>query len=76
MPEMDGFEFLRELREHPEWKSIPVVVVTSKDLTPEERMFLNGSLLLSNCVKGVMQKGSFNRDELLREVRELVSHPS
>ena len=76
MPEMDGFEFLRELRRHAEWKSIPVVVVTSKDLTAEERMFLNGSLLLSNCVRGVMQKGSFDRDQLLREVRDLVSGPA
>jgi signal transduction histidine kinase/DNA-binding response OmpR family regulator len=76
MPEMDGFEFLSELRQHPEWKSIPVVVVTSKDLSPEDRMFLNGSLLLSNCVRRVMQKGSFNRDELLREVHALVSQKS
>jgi CheY-like chemotaxis protein len=72
MPEMDGFEFLEELRRHPEWKNIPVIVVTSKDLTPENRMFLNGSLLLSNCVKRVLQKGTFSRDDLLREVHELV----
>ena len=37
MPEMDGFEFVDELRRHPEWKSIPVVVVTAKDLTAEDR---------------------------------------
>jgi signal transduction histidine kinase/DNA-binding response OmpR family regulator len=73
MPEMDGFELLAELRDRVEWKSIPVIVVTAKDLSPEERMFLNGSLLLSNCVRGVLQKGGFDRDGLLREVRELVS---
>jgi CheY-like chemotaxis protein len=73
MPDMDGFEFLEELRQHPEWRSIPVVVVTAKDLSPEDRLFLNGSLLLGGCVKRVLQKGSFRRDELLREIRDLVA---
>jgi CheY-like chemotaxis protein len=73
MPEMDGFELLAEMRQHPEWKTIPVVVLTSKDLTPEDRLFLNGSLLLSGCVKRVLQKGKFSRDELLNEVRSLVA---
>ncbi len=73
MPEMDGFEFVDTLRQKPEWRSIPVVVITAKDLTPEDRLFLNGSLLLSGCVKRVMQKGKFSRDELLREVRTLVA---
>jgi len=72
MPEMDGFEFVAEMRQHPDWKSIPVVVITAKDLTPEDRMFLNGSLLLSGHVKRVLQKGKFNRDELLSEIRSLV----
>ena len=47
MPEMDGFEFLAELRRRPEGKAIPVLVVTAKELTEEERLFLNGSMLLS-----------------------------
>ena len=73
MPEMDGFEFLAELRHHAEWQSIPVVVITAKDLAQEDRLFLNGSLLLSGCVKRVLQKGSFSRDELLGQVRELIT---
>jgi CheY-like chemotaxis protein len=73
MPEMDGFEFIAELRQNPEWKTIPVVVITAKELTREDRLFLNGSLLLSGCVKRVLHKGKFSRDELLREVRNLVS---
>jgi signal transduction histidine kinase/DNA-binding response OmpR family regulator len=72
MPEMDGFEFLDEMRQRPELQSIPVVVLTAKDLTEEDRLFLNGSLLLSGCVKRVLQKGNFSLDILLREVRDLM----
>jgi CheY-like chemotaxis protein len=73
MPEMDGFEFLDELRQRPELQSIPVVVLTAKDLTEEDRLFLNGSLLLSGCVKRVLQKGNFSLDTLLHEVRDLMA---
>jgi signal transduction histidine kinase/CheY-like chemotaxis protein len=73
MPDMDGFEFITELRQHADWRSIPLVVITSKDLSPDDRTFLNGSMLLGGCVKRILQKGSFNREDLLREVRDLVA---
>ena len=73
MPEMDGFEFLAQLRQNPDWKDIPVVVITAKDLTEEDRMFLTAGPMLSNCVLRVLQKGKFSRDELLGEVRNLVA---
>ncbi len=60
MPEMDGFEFLEKIRHRPEWPDIPVVVVTSKDLTMEDRNRLNGG------VERIIQKT--DRDETLREV--------
>jgi len=43
-----------------------VVVVTAKDLTPEERQWLNGD------VYRVFRKGSFSRDELLQQIREII----
>ncbi len=67
MPEMDGFEFVEELRKRPEWKSIPVVVVTAKDLTLQDRARLNGQVGL------ILQKGSYSREELIRETTALVS---
>jgi signal transduction histidine kinase/CheY-like chemotaxis protein len=73
MPDVDGFEFLAEMRQHPEWQTIPVIVITAKDLSHEDRMYLNGSMLLSGCVRRVMQKGSFVREDLLREVNSLVT---
>ncbi len=42
MPEMDGFEFLRELRKRPAFVDVPVIVVTAKELTAEDIRVLNG----------------------------------
>jgi PAS domain S-box-containing protein len=67
MPEMDGFEFLEELRKRGARRAIPIVVVTSKDLTDEDRQRLQGS------VQRILQKGAHGREELLREVRELIA---
>jgi CheY-like chemotaxis protein len=60
MPKMDGFELLDELRSQPAWQDIPVVVVTAKDLTQEERDRLNGE------VERIIQKS--DRDEMLRQL--------
>jgi len=67
MPEMDGFEFAAEFRRHEAWRGIPIVVVTAKDLSREERERLNGH------VQKILQKGTHGRDQLLAEVRELVA---
>ena len=72
MPDMDGFEFLTELQHNPESRSIPVVIITAKDLSEENRLFLNGSFMLGGCVRKILRKGDFNREALLREVRDLV----
>ena len=44
MPEMDGFEFLDETAHRPACQDVPVVVVTAKDLTQEDRRRLNGGV--------------------------------
>ena len=67
MPEMDGFEFADRVRQRPEWRSIPIVVVTAKDLTAEERRQLNGS------VETILHKAGDSREALLSQVRDLVA---
>jgi PAS domain S-box-containing protein len=66
MPEMDGFEFVAALRAHPQWRSIPIVVLTAKDLTAEEQRRLGGA------VDQILQKGSTSREQLLAYVRDAV----
>jgi PAS domain S-box-containing protein len=65
MPVMDGCQFAAELRKRETWRGIPVIVITAKDLTADDRRALNGD------VQGVLQKG-FGREELLREIHHLM----
>ena len=67
MPVMDGFAFLAALRARPEWQHIPVVVVTAKDLTEDDRERLNG------MVEEVLEKNAYTREQLLERMREAVA---
>jgi CheY-like chemotaxis protein len=67
MPEVDGFSVLREMRAKAEWRDIPVVVLTSLDLTGEVRK------LLQQQAERVLQKGRYTKEELLKEVRNAVA---
>ena len=62
MPEMDGFEFLERVRENEAWRHIPAIILTSKDLTSEERQQLNGN------VERVLRKESYTYSDLIGEV--------
>jgi len=66
MPEMDGLEFLRHLRSQEAGRTIPVVVVTGRELSDEERQQLNGS------VEKILGKGDQDGEQLLGEVCSLV----
>jgi signal transduction histidine kinase/DNA-binding response OmpR family regulator/HAMP domain-containing protein len=51
MPEMDGFEFLESFNGRADWRHIPVVVITAKQLTTAERE------RLSDQARSVIEKG-------------------
>jgi CheY-like chemotaxis protein len=67
MPEMDGISFLGHLRKSEEYYKIPVIVITSKDLTQDERRLLNLN------VDRVMEKDSFNVQELIGDVAKKLA---
>jgi threonine synthase len=66
MPEIDGFGVLDALKSNPQTNTIPVIVVTAKELTAAEKARLQGQ------IHSLMQKGEFMNDELIDEVRALV----
>ena len=68
MPEMDGFEFLDELGKREEWRSVPVVVVSAKDLTTAERD------RISDRSSHIFKKGSYRRENLAAYVARLLNH--
>jgi signal transduction histidine kinase/CheY-like chemotaxis protein len=65
MPEMNGFEFLVQLRACDEWRDIPVIVITARDLTEEDRRQLDLG------VKRVLRKGP--KKETLEEVLQALA---
>jgi len=67
MPVMDGFDFLLEFRNQKDRRSVPIIVVTAKDLTEEDRKRLVGG------VERIVEKGALTRSQLLEHVRELVA---
>jgi CheY-like chemotaxis protein len=70
MPEMDGFEVLRQIRSREGSRHLPVLILTAKHVTREELSFLTG-----NHVHQLIQKGEVSRTELLNAVEKMVSAP-
>jgi CheY-like chemotaxis protein len=66
MPEMDGFEFVSKLRQSDAWQKIPVIVITAKTLTAEDRKRLNGQ------VERLIQKADHKLDSLLASLDEML----
>jgi PAS domain S-box-containing protein len=67
MPEMDGIAFVERLRSSERNRSIPVLVVTAKDITPVDRQRLSGG------VQAIMQKGAVDLSELVAQTRALLT---
>jgi signal transduction histidine kinase/CheY-like chemotaxis protein/HAMP domain-containing protein len=67
MPEMDGFETLNEMQQIPELQNIPVVVVTSKDLSAKELKWLRDRAV------AVVTKGANSRSQLVEALERQIS---
>ena len=66
MPKMDGFEVLAKLRQNDRWSDIPVIIVTAKTLTQQERE------LLRRGATHVMQKGALEQAQLVAQARQAL----
>ena len=66
MPEMDGFEFLTQLRQRAESAAVPVIIVTAADLSADDHRRLSGG------VEHILQKAASGQDELLQQIRQIV----
>jgi CheY-like chemotaxis protein len=67
MPGMDGFEVLERLNGDATWREVPVIIVTAKDLTPDDVDRLNGR------VAKVLQKGAYQRRDLVRDIHAMIA---
>lgn len=65
MPEMNGFDVIEKLKASPEISTIPIIVITAKDLTQEDKEKLN------HCVSLVVRKGTYSRERFLKDIAAL-----
>jgi threonine synthase len=66
MPGIDGFGLVEELRLDPRTRDIPIVVVSAKDITPDERKRLNGH------IEAVYQKGALQPKTFVDQVIQVI----
>ncbi len=67
MPDVNGFDVVLALNQHPYTARIPILVVTAKHITAADRTRLQGS------VTNVIDKADFNRERFTMEVRRAMS---
>jgi PAS domain S-box-containing protein len=67
MPEVNGFDVVAALHESPDTARIPILVVTAKKVTAQDRSRLNG------YVTTIMEKANFDREHFIAEVRRAMA---
>jgi len=67
MPGMDGFQVVRRLQASEDWKKIPVIIMSGKELTNNERDMLH------SYIKDVMNKTEFSREALSNTIKRVLA---
>jgi len=67
MPEVDGFEVLKNIRSKEKTALIPVLILTAKHVTKQELSFLKG-----NNIYQLIQKGDISKSELLQAIKNMM----
>ncbi len=66
MPEMDGLTLIERVQRHPLWKDVPIIVMTAKDLSVDERQALN-------CIaQMVVEKHSMPFSDLIQHIGKII----
>ncbi len=63
-----AFRCLDEIKQRPHLRQVPILIITAKDILPEDRLRLN------HQIAAIIQKGPAQRDTLLQEVREQLQN--
>ncbi len=66
MPGLDGFSIIEIMKKDPNLHTIPIIVITAKELTPIERQRLSGK------IKALLQKGTFMDSDLLQDIQQAI----
>jgi CheY-like chemotaxis protein len=66
MPDLDGFQVIDALKAEDALRDIPVIVLTAKELTTQERVRLNGQ------IDSLLHKGTFLSEDLLQRIVEAL----
>lgn len=65
LPDMLGFDVIKNIKENPSTKDIPIFILTERDISVEERMALVGK------IERIVQKHAFDTKELIGHIKEL-----
>ncbi|MCQ3929818.1 MAG: hypothetical protein DPW16_05120 [Chloroflexi bacterium] len=66
MPWMDGFELTVQIRKHPQYKNLPIILVTSLDSPENKEMGFRAG------ADAYIVKGVFDQNELLQTIKSLL----
>jgi PAS domain S-box-containing protein len=69
MPEMSGFDVVKVLQAAPDTAAIPVLVVTAKLITPQDRAQLNDN---SGSIIDIVEKAGFSHERFIADVRRTL----
>jgi len=64
MPDMDGFSLINELQKNEQWRNIPVIIVSAKTLSEEERV------VLGKYSEGILHKTNYTSEGLVKTITE------
>ncbi len=66
MPSIDGFEVVDAIKRRPETSGVPIIILTAKQITRQDRNRLNG------YVERILEKSGFDRESFMTEVRRAL----